>query len=471
MKLQKSLPSQWITDAWIITQDADRRVLFGCIEIRDGTIVRITRSLPEAVRRASKGRISVVSAKGAVLIPGFVQAHVHLCQTLFRNWADDLELLDWLKERIWPFEAAHTYESLYISSLLGIHELLAGGTTCVLDMGTVRHTEAILEAVTQTGIRASVGKCLMDHPDQVPAGLLEATRVALSEADSLFRTHHRTAGDRLRISYAPRFVISCTERLLQEVARRARDPEVRVHTHASENLKEVQLVKAMVGAENVEYLQQLGLASSQLVLAHCIWLKPHEMELLARSKTHVAHCPSSNLKLASGIARVPEMIARGINVALGADGAPCNNRLSAFEEMRLAALLHKPGSGPRTLRAQEALDLATLNGASALGWSDKIGSIEVGKRADFALIDLNRVQSWVPHIPKPQPDQIIASLVYSASADQVLRTYIDGKIVFDRMRGQPRHPQFPFSTAELLIRAARAQESLARRVGWKSRSK
>ncbi len=418
----------WVTNAVLFTQDSKRRAVRSNLRIVDGRIEAITTRSP----RKSK-KVQVVDASGLTVLPGFVQAHVHLCQTLFRNLADDMELLDWLSERIWPMEAAHTDETLNVSALLGIHELLSSGTTCILDMGTVRHTEAILDAVKKSGIRASVGKCLMDHPETTPDSLREPTRDAISEAKSLFNRWHGTENDRIRISYAPRFVISCTERLLTEVGRLAQEQDAIIHTHASENLKEIQRVKRLVNCENIEYLHQLGLTSSRLVLAHCVWLKPNEQALLQRTGTHVVHCPSSNLKLASGVADIPELRRRGINVALGADGAPCNNNLNMFQEMRLAALIHKPGAGPRAMRAQEVLDMATRNGAFALGWLSDIGSIEVGKKADLVALDLNAVENHLPAtIPgdRVNPELIASSVVYSTQPAHVRWTMVDGQTLY-----------------------------------------
>ena len=428
MKSRKSPPETWIRNAWIVTQDSKRSVFQGSVRIVGDTIAEIRKGLPPKASRNAK----VIEGQGRALIPGFVQAHIHLCQTLFRNLADDLELLDWLSQRIWVYEAAHTPFTLRTSALLGIHELLSGGTTCILDMGTVRHTGSIIEAVRESGIRASIGKCLMDHPKTTPSGLREKTRDALDEAKSLFPQWNGTENDRIRISYAPRFVVSCTEELLLEVARLSREQNALIHTHASENLKEIQLVKKLVNCENIEYLDQLGLASERLVLAHCIWLKPNEMGILKKTGTSVAHCPSSNLKLASGIARVPEMREKGIRVALGADGAPCNNNLSAFQEMRLAALIQKPGNGPRAMRAQEALDMATIEGAKAMHWFDKIGSIEVGKRADLALVNLSQPENLAPITLRTRdlPERVVSSLVYSAQANHVENTWVDGKLLY-----------------------------------------
>jgi cytosine/adenosine deaminase-related metal-dependent hydrolase len=427
----------WILNGILYTQDSKRSVLEGHIRLEGNRIAEI-RPKSRSLKTPRKGAgTKIIDASGLTLFPGFVQAHVHLCQTLFRNQADDLELLDWLTKKIWVMEAAHTEETLYTSALLGIHELLSSGTTCILDMGTVRHTQAILEAVRESGIRASVGKCLMDHPETTPRKLREPTLQAIQEAEAIYNKWHNKQGDRIRVSYAPRFVISCTETLLAEIGHLAREQQALIHTHASENLKEIQLVKRLVSCENIEYLHQLGLTSPNLVLAHCVWLKPNEKEILRRTGTHVVHCPSSNLKLASGIAHIPDLRKRGINVALGADGAPCNNNLNIFNEMRLAALIHKPGGGPKTLRAQEVLDMATRGGAEALGWSADIGSLEVGKKADIVALNLSTPTNLVPHLVANstrstllQPEFIASSVVYSTQPAQVSWTMVDGKILY-----------------------------------------
>jgi 5-methylthioadenosine/S-adenosylhomocysteine deaminase len=441
----------WITGATLVTQNEKRQAVRANLRIEGGRIAEITRRAPKKLLP----RAGDVDATGLTLLPGFVQGHVHLCQTLFRNQADDMELMDWLQKRIWVFEAAHTAETLHTSALLGIHELLSGGTTTVLDMGTVRHTDAIFEAVQSTGIRASVGKCLMDHPKTTPRTLRESTLQALKEAEELYLRWNGRENDRIRVSYAPRFVVSCTEKLLLQVRDRAHERGALIHTHASENLKEIRLVKDLVGCENVEYLHQLGLTSPHLVLAHCIWLKPHEKDLLRQSQTKVVHCPSSNLKLASGLAHVPDLRARGITVALGADGAPCNNNLNMWTEMRLAALLHKPGNGPKTLRAQEALDMATREGAKALSWSDSIGSIEVGKRADLIAVDLQTPENALFSAGKePHPESLASQLVYSTQRHHVRQTWVDGRSVYQngQVTGLPAGP--------LLERVFRAQKQI-----------
>ncbi|MFZ9594754.1 MAG: 5'-deoxyadenosine deaminase [Bdellovibrionia bacterium] len=448
----------WIKGATVFTQNEKREVLEADLFIENGRIAEIAPVRRSPLKKTGKRRLErktpVIDASGLVLIPGFVQAHVHLCQTLFRNQADDLELLDWLSKKIWVFEAAHTEETLYTSALLGIYELLSSGTTCILDMGTVRHTDALCEAVRQSGIRASIGKCLMDHPTRNPKNLQEPTKTALAQAQDLLKRWHQSQSDRIRISYAPRFALSCTSELLTQVGLLAQEHQTLIHTHASENQKEIQLVRRLFGCENLEYLHRLGLTSKRLVLAHGIWLSENEKQILKKTQTHVVHCPSSNLKLASGIAPIPELLKRGINVALGADGAACSNSLNAFEEMRLAALIHKPQAGPTAMKAMEVLDLATRNGAQALDWWDQIGSIEVGKQADLVALDLRGPLNTVYERDRLRPEALASSIVYSTHPENVRWTQVAGQTVYEngRVRAIPLEP--------LMKRVRRAQEKI-----------
>jgi cytosine/adenosine deaminase-related metal-dependent hydrolase len=271
----------------------------------------------------------------------------------------------------------------------------------------------------------------MDHPEMTPVNLRESTKNALNEAFQLYKKYHGTYNDRIRISYAPRFAISCTDKLLKAVAKLAHDGNTLVHTHSSENQKEIELVKKISGLSNIEYLNSLGLTGNNVVLAHCVWPNPNEIEILKSTKTHVAHCPSSNLKLASGIAPILKFIESDINVSLGVDGAPCNNRFSMFEEMRLAGLIQKPVHGPTALPAHQILDMATINGAKALRWDSDIGSIEVGKKADFCVLDLKNPGASVPLNKELDFESIAATIVYSASPENVKMTWVDGVCLYN----------------------------------------
>jgi cytosine/adenosine deaminase-related metal-dependent hydrolase len=266
----------------------------------------------------------------------------------------------------------------------------------------------------------------MDVGDGVPPRLRETTQASLDESDELRVRWSGAADGRIGWAYAPRFVLSCTEGLLREVAARAAEGG-RVHTHASEQQAEIELVRRERGDDNIAYFSALGLGGPSVTLAHCVHPTEAEVARLVRDGTHVAHCPSSNLKLASGIAPIPELRARGVNVALGADGAPCNNNLDAFVELRLAALLHKPRAGAAGMTALAALELATLGGAAALGLGDRIGSLEPGKRADLIVVDLD-----TPHATPLQDP--ISALVYAAQSRDVRHVLVDGRILVENGR-------------------------------------
>jgi 5-methylthioadenosine/S-adenosylhomocysteine deaminase len=429
----------------IVTMDEKNSVVRGDVLIRDGRITQIAPDISDAADE-------VIDARDCAVLPGFVQTHIHLCQTLFRGGADDLSLIDWLKKRVWPMEAAHTPESMRASAQLGIAELIKGGTTCALTMETVWHTEEVFKVVEESGFRATVGKCMMDKGEEVPPQLREETRASIDESIALMEKWHGQAEGRIRCCFAPRFAISCTSELLQEVAALARERGVMIHTHSSENKTECQIVESETGRRNVTYLDSIGVSGEHVMLAHCIHLDGEEMEILARTGTNVSHCPSSNLKLGSGLARVAEMLARKISVSLGADGAACNNRLDMFTEMRSAALLQKLAHGPEILPATTVLQMATIDGARALGLDSEIGSIETGKRADVIVVDLNQTHA------SPRPD-VISALLYATQATDVRTTIIDGRLV---MRDREL---VTLDEAKVLVDANSEAKELAKRAG------
>lgn len=364
----------------------------------------------------------VIDATDCVVLPGFIQTHIHLCQTLFRGSADDLSLIDWLKTRVWPMEAAHSARSIAASARLGIAELIKGGTTNILSMETVNHTAEVFKVVEQTGFRATVGKCMMDKGDEVPDTLHEETQASVEESLALLETWNGKADGRIRYCFAPRFAISCTRELLEMVGKLAVERGVMIHTHASENRSECEIVETETGLRNIAYLDQVGITGSHVALAHCVHLDESEVGILQSTKTNVVHCPSSNSKLGSGIAPIKDLVGRGISVSLGADGAACNNRLDMFSEMRLAALLQKTLHGPDTLNAETVLRLATVGGANALGLGNELGSLEVGKLADVSVVRIDQ-----PHLT-PRAD-LISTLVYAAQTTDVDTVIIDGQIV------------------------------------------
>jgi 5-methylthioadenosine/S-adenosylhomocysteine deaminase len=409
-----------IDNATIVTMNDHFDVVVGSVSVRDGRIVRVGAFEQEPHDR-------VIDAAGGILLPGFVQTHVHLCQTLFRGLADDLPLMDWLRRRVWPLEAAHTASSLRSSAETAAAELLLSGTTAVLTMETVHDTDAVCEALVGTGIRATVGKCMMDGDSEAPPRLREDTRRAIDDSLALRARWHGAASGRLRVAFAPRFAVSCTRDLLEGVAALSDRDDVLVHTHASESLSEIAIVRERSGMRNLEYLAATGLASPRLCVAHCVWVDEDEQALMAERAVKVLHCPSSNLKLGSGLAPVVELLARHVSVSIGADGAACNNRLDMFDEMRLAAGLQAVRKGPGALPARAVLWMATREGASALGLGADIGSIEVGKRADLVLLEAER-----PHFSSGlDPYSLV---VYAARGADVRTTIVDGRILVDEHR-------------------------------------
>ncbi len=432
----------------VVTCDDEDTVVAGDVAVRDGLIVGIGDDAANLL--ASPYR--VIDAAGAVVMPGLVQAHVHLVQTLFRGMADDVPLLTWLKKFIWPLEAAHDETSLAVSAELGAAELLLGGTTTILDMGTVHGHDVVFDAILRSGLRALSGKAMMDTGDDVPKGLRETTRASLRESERLARAWSGAGGGRLGYAYCPRFILSCSEALLRDTAELALRDGHFVHTHAAEQEDERALVRSIHGDDDVAALARFGIAGDRVVLAHGVQLRPDEMHALGAAGTRVAHCPSSNLKLGSGIAAVHELRRAGVVVALGADGAPCNNNLDGWTEMRLAALLAKVKSGTTTLPARDVVRMATIDGARALGLAKHTGSLEVGKRADVAIVDVSGVRA-APAI------DVFSTLVYATRGSDVRDVLVDGEPV---VQGRE------LATLDATRLAARAREVapvVARRAG------
>ena len=399
----------------LVTLDDDYSLIRGSLLIENDRIVSIGASDTSAD--------VIIDASDCAVVPGFVQTHVHLCQTLFRGAADDLSLIDWLRKRVWPMEATHTAESVAASARLGIAELIKGGTTTALTMETVNHTDEVFRAVQESGFRATVGKCMMDKGDEVPEALQEQTNQSIAESLKLLEQWHGAENGRIRYCFAPRFAVSCTRELLEKVGRLALEHGVMIHTHASENQIECQMVEAETGKRNVAYLDEVGLTGKHVALAHCVHLAQEEIDLLRQTGTNVAHCPSSNLKLGSGIAPIARLLASGVLVTLGADGAPCNNRLDMFTEMRTAALLQKALHGPEVLPAKQVLRMATIDGARALGLGADTGSLEVGKKADLSVIKLGGLHM------SPRSEDVVSALVYAAETSDVQSVLVDGRLL------------------------------------------
>lgn len=377
-----------------------------------------------------------IDAGGAVLLPGLVNAHTHLAMTLLRGFADDMPLHEWLTEKIWPTEAGLVDEDVYWGTLLGILEMLRAGITCYNDM--YHYPGAGVRAAIDGGIRAL--------PSGVMLQFVEERRSVSAAVEFALQT--RTASpDRIIPMLGPHAPYSCTAEMLKEVAEAAIEHNMGVHIHLSETADEVQQVERQTGMRPVAYLEKLGLLDAHVTAAHCVHLDDDELGILAERGVGIVHCPTSNMKLASGFARVPEMLERGAIIGLGTDGASSNNRLDLLGEARMAALIHKGHTGdPLAVNAEQALEMSTLGAARALGLQEDIGSLEVGKRADFALISMAEAHNQPLH-------SLCSQLIYAAEAGDVVLTAVDGVVLYD-------HGTYPHLDSERIV--ARANEAAMR---------
>lgn len=385
----------------------------GSVLVKDGRI--------EKVGVFSAKAETIVDAGGCLVMPGFVQGHIHFCQTIFKGIAEDLALLPWLRGYIWPMEAAHSPESIRASALLTCAELIRGGTTAFLSIETTRHTEDAFQAVDSAGLMGAIGHCLMDETGGYDPIAVDNNE-ALAYCDVLLKRWGNHS--RLKLAVAPRFALSCSESNMRDACAYARDRGLLLHTHSSEQKEEINLVKKMTGRPNIIYLHDVGLTGPDVGLAHCVHTNADERALLKETGTNVLHCPSANFKLASGIAPIPEYLNDGINVSIGGDGAPCNNRLDQFMEMREAGLMQKIRLGPSALSARDVVMMATEGGARLLGWENEMGTLDPGKRANMILVE----QDSFSTIPSTDP---ATNVVYSNLSSDVAMTIVDGKILYE----------------------------------------
>lgn len=358
-----------------------------------------------------------------ILLPGLVGSHIHSVQSLGRGVADDTALLTWLFDYVLPMEAEMDADVMYTAAKLGYLECIESGTTTVIDHLSVHHADAAFDAAIDVGIRGRLGKVLMDT--ESPAGLQQSTQTALDETAELIQEYHGVNDGRIQYAVTPRFAVSCTEACLRGCRDLADAYDgVRIHTHASENRDEITAVEEETGMRNIFWLDEVGLTGEDVVLAHCVWTDEAERELLAETGTHVCHCPSSNMKLASGIAPVIDYLERGINVALGNDGPPCNNTLDAFTEMRQASLLQKVETlDPTTTAAETVFEMATRNGAEAAGF-ERIGELREGWKADIV--------GMTTDVTRATPvNDVFSHIVYAAHGDDVEFTMVDGEVLYD----------------------------------------
>jgi len=382
--------------------------------VRDGRIEQVGKG-------SSDSADVVVNGHGKIVLPGLINAHTHLSMCLFRGYADDMVLQDWLRKKIWPLEGKLTGEACYQGALLGAAEMILSGTTTFMDM--YFYMEDVAKAVNEAGLRAFLSYGMIDIFD--PA----KTPIERKKSEELFNFIQQLGVSRIRFALAPHAPYTCSAETLLWAKEFAEKNDTLIHIHIAETRKEQADFQKQHNLRVVEYLDKIGALSRKMVGAHCVWLTKSEVGLLAKASASATHCPVSNMKLASGgVAPLPEMFDAGVAVSLGTDGAASNNTLDMFETMKVCALLHKAHRwDPTILNAQRVLDLATIEGARALGMEAQIGSIDVGKRADIILLDANQ-----PNLnPIYGPDTVVSDLVYSASSGNVNTTIIDGQVLME----------------------------------------
>lgn len=358
----------------------------------------------------------VLCGENKLLIPGLVNSHTHAYMTLFRNYADDLLFNDWLFGKILPLEDQLRPEDCYWGTLLACMEMLSTGTTCFSDMYVL--TDAAAQAVQDCGMRAVLSRGLTGGADD-PAG--GPRRIREAEAE-----YEKWKGNcRLSFLLAPHAPYTCDRDYQRQVAEKARQLGLGIHTHISESLSEMETIREKYGCSPVALLEETGLLTERTVAAHCVQLDDADIEIFARRGVSVATNPVSNLKLANGIAPVPKLLTAGINVCLGTDGTASNNSLNMIREMGYLALLHKGvNHDAKAVSARQALDIATKNGAKALGLGGEVGEIREGMQADLTLVDLTA--------PNMQPNNDpLAALVYSAKGSEVCATLVAGRLLYE----------------------------------------
>jgi cytosine/adenosine deaminase-related metal-dependent hydrolase len=411
--------------------DPLRRVIEdGAVLLENGLITQVGRSSDVKPQKRAEFEID---AKGMAVLPGLVDTHVHLAQALIRGCADDTSLIDWLQKFVWPLQGNFDSEDGKASAELCMLEMIKSGTTTFLESGLHSRygLDGIAESVQRAGMRGIMSKMVMSSPGYgsqqsiMHPGMIEDAETCLREVEDSFKNWNGRAEGRILVWYGARSLGGCTPELYARIAQGARRLGTGVTMHLGEIREDVLYARREYGKTPTEFMDQVGLLAPKVVFAHGVWLTEPEWNLLAQKGATVSHCPCSNMKLSSGIAPVAEMMKAGVNVGLGCDGGPSNNCYDMIREMKTASLLHKVRTmDPLVMNAATVLEMATIRGARAIGLEDQIGSIEVGKKADLIVVNLQK-----PHLtPTFNP---VSSIVYAAEGSDVETTIIDGKIIMD----------------------------------------
>lgn len=391
-----------------ITMDEEQPIIHdGALVIDQDQIIYIGSKKEEWKEQADE----LIDGSRRCYLPGLVNTHGHAAMSLLRGYADDLNLQVWLEQKMWPMEAKFTAEDVRWGTLLSITEMIRSGTTCFVDM--YDKMDEVGKAVEQSGMRASLTRGIIGFP-------VELQQAKLEEATAFAKTWHGAADGRIQTMMSPHGPYTCPPDFIENIVQVSIDLNLPVHIHMSETQREVALNVEQYGVRPVEHLRKLGMFDRPCLVAHAVHLTDEEIAILAEHDVRVSHNPGSNLKLASGIARVVDMLKAGVKVSLGTDSSASNNNLDMFEEVRLAALLQKGISGdPTAVQAKTALSMATSLGAESI-WHHDVGRLQAGYKADLIAVDVDQPH-YIPHT------DMISHLVYSASGQDVVDVCVNGR--------------------------------------------
>ncbi|MGL5054618.1 MAG: amidohydrolase [Fusobacteriaceae bacterium] len=406
-----------IQNAYIISMNGNREIYNHGSLLIEGNIIKAIGKIDRAL---VSPEAEIYDAKGKIILPGFINTHVHLSQQLGRGIADDVNLLTWLRERVWPYESSFNEEDSYISSLACCVELIKSGTTTFLEAGG-QFVESMVRAVGKSGIRGALTKSVMDNGVGLPEIWNKTTEEELKIQEELFKKYNNTFNGRVKIWFGLRTIFNNSDNLIVKTKEMADKYETGVHMHIAEIAVENDFSKTRAGKSTVEHLHKLGVLGPNFLAVHTVWLTDREIDLFRLYDVKVSHNPAAAMKVVLGFARIPEMLEKGIPVSIGTDGAPSNNRMDMMREIYLTSLIHKGRTlNPEVCSAEEVLEMATINGAKTALLEREIGSLEVGKKADLIILKPDSIHSLPLHNP-------VANIVYTMSSENIESTICDGK--------------------------------------------
>lgn len=406
-----------IKNGYVISMNKNREIFKnGSVLIEDDKIKAVGKVEPSLVNADAE----IYDVQGKIILPGLVNTHVHLSQQLGRGVADDVVLLTWLRERVWPYESSFNYEDSLISSTACCVELIKTGVTTFLEAGG-QYVDAMAEAVEKCGLRACLSKSTMDEGEGLPKAWQKTTQEELDFQEELFKKYNDTADGRIKIWFGLRTIFNNSDELIKGTKTLADKYNTGIHMHVLEVKEEMDYTRATRGETTVEHMNRLGALGPNLVVAHTVWLTEREIDLFRLYDVKVSHNPGAAMKVVLGFAKIPEMLEKGIAVSIGTDGAPSNNRMDMMRDMYLTSLIHKGRTlNPKTVSAEQVLEMATINGARCALMEKEIGSLEVGKKADLIILNPDTIHS----LPVIDP---VANIVYAMSSENVESNMCNGK--------------------------------------------